>query len=202
MRMAIVAVALLAQALGSRPARAQMIAEGLQPGDMIRIKIWREPDLSGEFQVDERGMVALPKIGALSVTRLSGDSLKTLLVRSYGQFLREPSIDVALFRRVNVLGAVRSPGLYQVSQTETIGDVLAKAGGANSDGKPDRVELLRRGDQRPIGLQRDALLFRSSVRSGDQLFVPQRSWFARNSGALVGAGVTASAIIIATIIKP
>ena len=147
-------------------------------------------------------MVVFPRIGPLSVTRLSADSLKHLLVQSYTVYLRDPAIDVGLFRRVNVLGSVRSPGLYQVAQTETIADVLAKAGGTSPDGKTDRVDLLRRGDTTPIRLQRSALLFRSGVRSGDQLFVPPRSWFARNSGALAGAGITATAIIIATVVKP
>ena len=202
MRAAIISAAILIQSASIAPARAQTTPEGLRAGDMVRLKIWREPDLSGDFQVDEHGDVVFPRIGPLSVTRLSADSLKRLLVVSYTVYLRDPSIDVGLYRRVNVLGSVRSPGLYHVGQTETISDALAKAGGATPEGRPDRVELLRTGDREPITLQRDAVLFRSGVRSGDQLFVPQRSWFARNSGPLVGAGITATAIIIATVIKP
>ena len=202
MRTAIIGAALLIQTAAITPARAQVTREGLRGGDMVRLKIWREPDLSGDFQVDEHGDVVFPRIGPLSVTRLTADSLKRLLVQSYTVYLRDPSIDVGLFRRVNVLGSVRSPGLYHVGQTETIGDALAKAGGATPEGQSDRVELLRSGDRESIKLQRDAMLFRSGVRSGDQLFVPQRSWFARNSGPLVGAGITATAIIIATVLKP
>ncbi len=189
-------------AVAVAPVSAQETPEGLRGGDMVRLKIWREPDLSGDFQVDEHGDVVFPRIGALSVTRLSADSLKHILVRSYAPYLRDPSIDVGLFRRVNVLGAVRTPGLYLVDQTETIADLLAKAGGATAEGKPNEVDLLRRGDREPVRLKRDAMLFRSGVRSGDQLYVPTRSWFSRNSGPLVGAGITATAIIIATVLKP
>jgi polysaccharide export outer membrane protein len=169
---------------------------------MVRLKIWREPDLSGEFQVDERGEVVFPKIGPMLVTRLSADSLKTLLVTTYATYLRDPSVDVTLLRRVNVLGAVRSPGLYQVDQTKTIADVLAQAGGATPDGKPDQVELRRGGTASGIRLTRDTHLFESPIQSGDQLWVPQRSWFARNSGPLVAAGITATAIVIATLLRP
>jgi polysaccharide export outer membrane protein len=181
---------------------AQTPAAGLQPGDMVRLKIWREPELSGDFQVDERGEVVFPKIGPMLVTRLSADSLKTLLVTTYATYLRDPSVDVTLLRRVNVLGAVRSPGLYQVDQTQTIGDVLAQAGGPTPDGKPDLVELRRGGTASGVRLTRDTHLFESPIQSGDQLWVPQRSWFSRNSGAVVVAGITATAIIIATLIRP
>ena len=55
MRAAIIGAAILIQAAGVAPARAQTTPEGLRAGDMVRLKIWREPDLSGDFQVDERG---------------------------------------------------------------------------------------------------------------------------------------------------
>jgi polysaccharide export outer membrane protein len=169
---------------------------------MVRLKIWREPELSGDFQVDEQGSVVFPKLGPMRVSQLSADSLKSMLIQSYTTYLRDPSIEVTLLRRVNVLGAVRSPGLYQVDQTETIADVLAQAGGATSDGKPDQVELRRAGSTTGIKLQRNTQLFSSGLQSGDQIWVPQRSWFARNSTTLVGAGITATAIIVATVIRP
>jgi protein involved in polysaccharide export with SLBB domain len=202
MRAVVLGGALLMVTAGLRPASAQVTAGGLRAGDMVRITIWREPDLSGDFQVDEQGNVVFPKVGPIAVTRLSADSLKSLLIQRYTVYLRDPSIEVGLFRRVNVLGSVRSPGLYQVSQTETIADVLSKAGGPTSDGKTGQVELLRRGDAKPIKLARNAVLFNSGVHSGDQLFVPSRSWFARNSTPLIGAGITATAIIVATVIRP
>ena len=189
-------------AAGASPLAAQRTTAGLQPGDVVRLKIWREPELSGDNQVDERGEVVFPRLGAMRVTQLTPDSLKTMLVQSYTTYLRDPSIEVTLLRRVNVLGSVRSPGLYQVDQTQTIADVLAMAGGATPDGKPDRVELVRGGSRTGIKLQRGSNLFSSGVQSGDQLWVPQRSWFSRNTGTLVAAGITATAIIVTTVIKP
>ena len=196
------AALILTLAALAAPLAAQSTATGLQPGDAVRLKIWREPELSGDFQVDERGEVVFPRLGRLQVSHLSADSLKTLLVSTYATYLRDPSIEVSLLRRVNVLGAVRNPGLYQVDQTQTIADVLAQAGGATPDGKPDRVELLRDGVRTGIRLQRDTRLFASAVQSGDQLWVPQRSWFARNSVPLVGAGITATVIIVTTLLRP
>jgi polysaccharide export outer membrane protein len=168
---------------------------------MVRLKIYRESELSGDYQVDERGSVVFPKIGPMQVSQLSADSLKSLLIASYTVYLRDPSVEVTLLRRVNVLGAVRSPGLYQADQTQTVADVLAQAGGATPDGKPDQVELRRGGERLGIKLGRNARLFGSSVQSGDQLWVPQRSWFSRNSGTLVAAGLSATALLVATQIR-
>jgi protein involved in polysaccharide export with SLBB domain len=47
----------------------------LQPGDKLKVTIWREPDLSGEFEVQPDGSVTFPKIGRVQVDRLSTDSL-------------------------------------------------------------------------------------------------------------------------------
>src|ERR1700677_767450 len=50
----------------------------LLPGDIVRLRIWREPDLSGDFPVDERGTVVFPKIGPTAVAAMTTDSLKHL----------------------------------------------------------------------------------------------------------------------------
>lgn len=175
---------------------SQPVSVLLQPGDMVRLKIWREPDLSGDYQVDENGEAVFPKIGVLAVGEISTDSLKAVLVATYSAFLRNPSIDVTLLRRVNVLGAVRSPGLYHVDPTVTVADVLAMAGGVNSDGNPDRIELLRGGKKLSSKLSQESRLTESPLRSGDQLRVPQKSWASRNT-ALIAAGITGAAFIIA-----
>lgn len=171
----------------------------LLPGDQIRLKIWREPDLSGDFQVNVAGKVVLPKLGEMVVAGVTPDSLHTVLVHSYSQFLRDPSIEVTVLRRVNVLGAVRNPGLYPLDATMTVADAVALAGGATSDGKVDKVEL-RRGAQRVmVDLGSRTRLSATPVQSGDQLFVPQKSWTSRNSG-LVAAGITAMTTVVVTLL--
>ena len=113
----------------------------------------------------------------------------------YSQFLQHQSIDVTLLRRVQVLGAVRNPGLYPVDATMTISDALALAGGATSDGRPDRVELVRDGKRIESELGPETRLSGAAIQSGDQLFVPERSWLARNTG-LVAAGLSTGASLI------
>ena len=180
------------------PARASVV---LRPGDRVRLKVWREPDLSGDFDVDEAGIVVFPKVGRMDVTQISTDSLKALLIARYAESLRSPSVEVTVLRRVNVLGSVRNPGLYYLDPTTTVSDALALAGGVSPDGKQDQFELIRGGKRLPIKLSQDSRLADSPMQPGDQLWVPERSWLSRNA-TVVAAAVTSLAIILtATVVN-
>ena len=189
------ATSLAAQRTGTIGAPALTTGHPLLPGDAIALKIWREPDLSGEFSVDESSVVVLPKVGALNVRGITSDSLKTYLVSTYSSFLRNPSIEVRLLHRVRVLGAVRNPGLYPVDETMHFTDVLALAGGVSTDGNPNKIHLVRDGQTIDTPLTKGLLVSDSPLRSGDQVIVDQKSWAARNPGLLIGLGSTAVAII-------
>jgi polysaccharide export outer membrane protein len=173
----------------------------LRPGDVIKLNVWREPDWSGEFTVNENGIAVLPRLGGVHVTNMSADSLRRFLVDSLGRYLRNPSIEVIPLRTVQVLGAVQKPGLYPVPPSVTIGDVLALAGGASPDGQPDRAVLRRDGKDLTVAINSTTRLSDTPVRTGDQIYVPQRSWAARNPG-LIAAGVSAfTTLFVAVILR-
>lgn len=198
----IVSVSVVSPALGQEHAteaadRADVV---VRPGDKVRLKVWREPDLSGEFAVDEDGVVVLPKIGPVEIHDLSTDSIRTLLVARYSSSLRNPAVEVTVLHRVNVLGAVRNPGLYHVDLTTTVADVLAMAGGVTSQGNQNRIELVRGGKRLPVRLSGESRLAGSPIVSGDQLLVAERSWFERNTG-LIAAALTGTALVLAALIR-
>jgi protein involved in polysaccharide export with SLBB domain len=176
---------------------AQAPSGTLQPGDIVRLRIWREPDLSGDFPVDEGGMVVFPKIGPRRVAGESSSSLKGFLVKAYQVYLRNPSIDVVLLRRVNVLGAVRTPGLYPVDPTMLLADVIAAAGGATPQGKADEVHLIRAGKTVTAHLTGGTRLAELEIQSGDQLFIPERNWVSRNSAVVAAALSAVVSLVIA-----
>jgi protein involved in polysaccharide export with SLBB domain len=174
------------------------LAEALRPGDVVRLRVWREPDLTGEFPVDESGTVVLPKIGPTQVTTDAPELLKSRIVAAYSRFLNHTSIDVTFLRRIQVLGAVRQPGVYPVDPTMTISDVLAVAGGMTGDGDPRRLELIRDGKRLQATISGHSLISDTRVRSGDQLYVPERGWLRRNSGFLLGTMITAVVSVLVT----
>ncbi len=177
---------------------AQSPADALRPGDMLRVRIYLEPEMSGEFQVNEQGVVSLPRLGDLPVGTWPADSIRPRLTQGYSEYLRDPVVEVTLLRRIAVFGAVARPGLYPVDPTMTVQEALALAGGAAPDGRRDRVDLIRV-EGGTLALSLDDDVQRLGIRSGDQLYVPQRSWISRNSwlvGSLVGAVATITAVLV------
>ena len=186
----------IAQSSAAAAAAADSTRGLLRPGDVIRLRIWREPDLSGDFPVDETGTVTFPKIGTFRVFDYTTAALKTKLLESYAVYLRNPSVEVTMLRRINVLGAVQHPGLYPIDPTMTIADALAMAGGATPSGDQHHVVLVRNGVRVTEALSAETSIAETPLRSGDQLFVPERSFIVRNSGLVAASlSVTASLII-------
>jgi len=169
-------------------------ASALRPGDGLRVRVWREPDLSGEFTVDESGVVTLPKLGPIRVGDESVAALKTRIVSSYATYITQP-VEITPLLRIRVLGEVRTPGLYKVEPVMTLNDAIALAGGATSSGRTDRVNLIRNGRSVDVALSPNTVLAESPLQSGDQLLVPERSWVSRNPGVLYGA-ISAAATIV------
>ncbi|HEY0035223.1 MAG TPA: polysaccharide biosynthesis/export family protein [Longimicrobium sp.] len=173
----------------------------LRPGDILQIRIWREPDLSGDFQVDPNGVVTLPKLGERHVAGVPLGELRDRLLAEYRVSLRNPSITFTPLRRVQVLGHVTRPGIFNVDPTLTLTGVLALAGGANPAGDVRRINLVRDGQVVRERVTEGATLQTLDVRSGDQLFVGERSWFDRNSGVLIGALISAITTIGITVVS-
>lgn len=169
---------------------------GVQPGDLIQVVIWREADLSGEFPVDENGTVVLPLLGRKDVRERTAETVVDDLLEEYSRYLRNPSIRIAVLRRISVQGEVRNPGLYPVDATISLLDVIAIAGGLTATASTDKIYLIRQGDVSDIRLEPNLIVQRSPLRSGDQIFVGQKSWFSRNSGILAAALISAAAIVI------
>lgn len=171
----------------------------LYPGDIVRVKIWREPDLSGDYDVNAQGMAVFPKIGALRVTDITTDSLQRVLIATYSEYLRDPAIEITPLRRVTVLGAVKNPGLYPVDPTMSVADAVALAGGPTPDGNQKKVEIIRGNQKKNVTVTVHQQVASAQLRSGDELYVPERSWLSRN-GYIVGAAIGAAAIVATTII--
>lgn len=169
----------------------------LLPGDVIRVAIWREEDLSGEFQVDEDGSVILPLLGRRQVVGISPDRLRETLTEEYGDYLVNTAVNVTLLRRVVVLGEVRVPGQYTVDATQSVADLIARAQGLTPDGNAEDIRLLRSGESFRTNLSGTQSIVEAGIRSGDQILVGKRSWLSRNFPSVVGvASIIANIVVI------
>lgn len=178
----------------------------VRPGDVVQLAVYTdvgqtEKETTGEFPVDAEGVVVLPKIGPTEVGGLTPEEAEEKIVRELGEFVRTPAIDVTVLRSVKVLGAVTKPGLYPVDPTKSIRDALAIAGGVTPLGNDDAIRLVRDGRVVAEEVDLQATLMGSPVRSGDEIYVPEKSWFARNTGTVISGTVGLLSVLAAIIVR-
>jgi protein involved in polysaccharide export with SLBB domain len=186
------------------PEFAQELERGktaeIQPGDRIAIAVWREPDWSGQFDVDDRGIVVLPRLGPVRVEGQSVSAVRDELTERYGEFLRTPAVEVRVLRRIGVHGEVRAPTLYWLDLTMTLRDAIAMAGGLTPAGDPNKIIVERRGERFRFGEAETVAAIAAGLESGDQIVVEQRSWFALNTPFVISTVVSVSSILVGFLI--
>ena len=180
---------------------------GLRPGDVVRIRVWREPELSGDFIVDEYGQVSVPLLGARVVLGVASDALQKSLETDYATSVKEPSVQVTFLRRVSVQGAARLPGLYPMDATMTVGDALALAGGRAIDAaQAGSVQLWRDSTMVYGEVPTSVFIGQLDTKAGDELRIPRGGWLARNGWSVatlaqIIVGTTLSIVQIALITR-
>jgi len=192
----VIALALIAGRSAAAQDTPKPTDSALLPGDAVRVLIWREPDLSGEFVINELGVVTFPMLGKRDVTNVPLEGLREKLIAEYSAQLRNPSITITPLRRIYVLGEVTKPGLYSVDPTITLAGALALAGGATPLGSLDHLRILRDGKLIRKNVSANTSLSTVNIRSADQVFVDRRSWLDRNSTFAASALLSAATLAI------
>ena len=172
----------------------------LQPGDAIQVKMIREPALSGDFVVNDRGETVLPIIGIKRVAGQPWGEVRDSLRAAFARELRGPDVALVPLRRIFVLGSVDRPGVYYIDPLGTVAQAVAMAGGATAEGDPSRIRVVRGGATVIERIGVDAPMTAAVLASGDQIFLERRSWFDRNSAAVIGAGAGLLGVIATLVI--
>lgn len=170
-------------ALGSSPSSAQTqgLAQApsagtyvLGPNDRIRLKVYGEPDISGEYEIDSGGQVSVPLAGHLkaagSTTRQLERSITSALSKG---IVRDPrvNVEIAAYRPYYILGEVKKSGEYPYRLGLTVMDAVASAGGFTYRANENKIYLRRAG----AGVEEIyALDAPVPVFPGDNIRVPER----------------------------
>ncbi|MCW5830604.1 MAG: polysaccharide biosynthesis/export family protein [Deltaproteobacteria bacterium] len=160
------------------------------PQDRLQITVWREADLTGEFEVSSQGVLQFPLLGQIKAAGRTTQSLDDEITRKLAEsYLVDPivTVSVASYRsqKVYVFGSVKRPGLFFLDEDPSILKVLLEAGGPEAGGTLTG-DVVRLGDSpereggTPVEIRRvdlSALFTRGDLsqnlrlRSGDIVFV-------------------------------
>ena len=155
-------------------AKAGTPAYTLGSGDRVRITVFGEKDLSGEYKVSGTGVIAVPLIGDIAVAGLTMRQLEheiaAVLMDGY---LKEPRVnaEVVNYRPFYILGEVKRPGGYPYVHGMTVINAVALSGGFTQRAQKSRVTITRLSDTES---PRRTALPDDSVLPGDVIRVPER----------------------------
>lgn len=143
-------------------------------GDRIKVAVYGQPALTGEFAVSGNGDVSLPLVGTMEVQGLTiaqfRSELEAVLARD---FFRNPQVsaEIVNFRPVYVLGEVGAPGEFRFEEGMTVYSLVARAGGFSYRADKKRVYIRRDTEPNEVGY---ALESGSAVQPGDTVRIGER----------------------------
>lgn len=153
---------------------AALSAPQLQPGDKIKITVFGEDRLSGEFEIDQAGYVSLPLAGTLKAAGLSKQQMEQSLAKKFSsEYLRNPkvTVDISNFRPFYIMGEVAKPGEYPFKNGLNVMSAIALAGGMTYRAKQSNVQIQHVGE---AGFKEFTMSPTIPVLPGDLIRIPQR----------------------------
>ncbi len=148
----------------------------LGAGDKVRITVFGEPDLTGEYEVDGSGVVAFPLVGEVQAASGTARDLERRIVAKLQEgYLKHPTVNVEVltYRPFFIMGEVKAPGGYAYRNGLTLMNAVAMAGGYTYRAKSNVWVVTRDGGERKMQAEEIANgNFR--VLPGDTILIPER----------------------------
>jgi polysaccharide export outer membrane protein len=183
-------------ALASAALRAPVPNADYQIGaeDLIEITLFNVPETGSrvtprkvEVRVNQEGKITLSLIGEIPVAGLTTVALEQSLRTRFDEYLFEPQVGVHVkeyrSQRISVVGAVRNPGVYQLTGPKTLIDLLAMSGGLNQQAS-GIMHVYRQGSEGRhtyvvdlLALADNPGLVNMPVQPGDVIDVPEAGTF-------------------------
>jgi polysaccharide biosynthesis/export protein len=158
----------------------------LTPGDSVRIEVWRKPEFSGDFVIAADGSVSHPLYRSVRVAGVPFATAEGNIRRFLSGFEENPQFVMEPLIRVAVSGEVTRPMVFATRPETTVGEAVARAGGANQNGARNRVRIIRftqSGTQQVFRVDLEnsnSTDFSMPVRSGDMIVVDRKKSFTKD----------------------
>lgn len=146
----------------------------LGPSDRVRLKVYGEPDITGEYEVDANGNVSIPLTGQVKAAGMTTKQLERNITAALAKgIVRDPRVNVEMlaYRPFYILGEVKKSGEYPYRVGLTVLDAVATAGGYTYRANEGKVYLRRSGSTVEEIYPMDAPVL---IYPGDNVRVPER----------------------------
>ncbi|HWA02251.1 MAG TPA: polysaccharide biosynthesis/export family protein [Rhizomicrobium sp.] len=174
----------------------------LGPGDKVRVTVYGEEDLSGEFQVDSAGYLRLPLIGQVHAGGRSAYQLESEVESELENgYLRTPrvNVEVTTYRPFYILGQVNRPGQYAYVSNMSALDAVALAGGYTDHAVESTLYVRHEGETKEHEVPADESV---KIRPGDVVRVEQTLFWSVASVLAPATSVISPAASLAYVLRP
>ena len=153
----IVALLIAFEILSVAPAVKAADGYLLQPGDVLTVSVWKEPDLTGDVLVRPDGGLSLPLVGNIEATGQTADDVRAVIdQRLRDKYIPDPTVTVsvkqAIGNQIFIIGKVNRPGNYPVTRPVDVMQALSLAGGTTPFAALNDIQVLRRTADREISI--------------------------------------------------
>lgn len=145
----------------------------LDSGDLIKIKVFGEEDLSMEVRLSDAGTISYPLLGELQLTGQTTGEVERKLTAQLGDgYLIDPKVTITVleYRNFFIGGEVKKPGGYVFSPGLTVQMAISLAGGMTAYGSDNKITIIREKNGKKITLDVDYV---TPILPGDLIHVDE-----------------------------
>ncbi len=164
-------------ALNARPSTYAVETKGpytLDTGDVIRVSVYGEPEVTQGYKVDDGGAVSLPLVGVVNVrgltTQMAAARITAALAAGY---IRDPSVAVEIdtYRPFFIQGAVKGAGQFTYVYGMTVRAAVSTAGGYTDTADRNAAIVYR---QQGKEMVKGSVSLDFPIYPGDTIVIPER----------------------------
>lgn len=135
---------LASPALASPPEQPYTV----KPGDVLKVSVWKEPELQGPVLIEPDGTFSFPLCGLIDARDKTVAQLQQEISTKLSRFISGPVVTVSLTKisgnRVYVIGQVTKPGAFVVNPRVNVMQAIAMAGGTTPFASLGNIKIIRR----------------------------------------------------------
>ncbi len=147
----------------------------LAENDLLEVDVFEVDELDREVRIDPNGRISLSLIGSVQASKKTISQLETDIERAYGEkYLQNPEVSVfvkeSAGQRVTVDGAIQKPGIYPVSSTSSLLQVVAQAGGFKEIADTTKLYVFRDFDGEKLVANYNVKEIRNGKKADPRIF--------------------------------